>query len=117
MSWKKIDKYFNYFVLGLVCFGAISLFVLLILGGIQTGDLTWLGLPVWLWNNANTSYFFLGCFTVGGVSESVLKSMGDKEEDAFTAAMMLFFSGLLWPVVWSVIVFDWFRKRSKRGET
>lgn len=117
MNWKKIDKYFSNFVLGLVYFGAISLIILSIIGGIQTGDLTWLGLPVWFWNNVNVLYFFLGCFTVGGVSESILKNMGDKEKDAITAATMLLFSGLLWPVVWSVIVFDWFRKRSKRGET
>ena len=112
MNWKKIDKYFSNFVLGLVCFGIISLFVLLILGGIQTGDLTWSGFPIWLWNNANISYFFLGCFTVGGVSNSILKNMKVQEKDgAEHAVMMLLFSGLLWPVVWSIIVFDWFRKR------
>jgi len=111
MNWKKIDKYFSNFVLGLVCFGIISLFILLVIGGIQTGDLTWSGLPMWLWNNANTSYFFLGCFTIGGISNSILKSMKDTKNDASTAVMMLLFSGLLWPVVWSIVVFDWFRKR------
>lgn len=110
---KKISKYFS---LGLVCFGIVALILLSIIGGIQTGDLTWVGLPVWLWNNVDVLYFFLGCFTVGGASTSIFKCMGDKEDDALVAGVMLLFSGLLWPIVWSNVAFNWIRnKENKNG--
>lgn len=119
MNWKKVRKYFDYFVLSVVCFGAIFLIILTIIGGVQTGDLTWTGLPIWLWNNSNMLYFFLGCFTVAGVSNSIFECMNDDKSDneesdkVGTVLVMLFGSGFLWPIVWGVIAFDWSRKKFK----
>ncbi len=115
MNWKKIRKWFDYFMLTLVCVGAISLMILTIVGGVQTGDLTWIGFPIWLWNNTNNLYFFLGCFTIAGVSDPVFKLMDkDKSDDESlkvgTALVMLLGSGFLWPIVWSIVFFDWFRE-------
>lgn len=113
---KKMSKYLSLF---LVCFGIIALILLSIIGGIQTGDLTWTTLPVWLWNNVDVLYFFLGCFTVGGATASIFKTMGNKDKEdkedeaAFVAGVMLLLSGLLWPIVWSNVAFNWIRKKEK----
>lgn len=116
MNWKKIRKWFDYFILGLVSIGAILIIVLTIVGGVQTGDLTWVGLPIWLWNNTNNLYFFLACFTIAGVSDSIFKLMNkdksdDKESDRTgTALILLLGCGFLWPIVWGVVFFNWFRE-------
>ena len=119
MNWKKIKKWIDYFILSVVCFGAIFLIILTIIGGVQSGDLTWVGLPIWLWNNTNNLYFFLGCFTIAGVSNSIFeyinddKSDDEKSDKVGAALIMLLGSGVLWPIVWGVIAFDWFRKKFK----
>ena len=61
MNWKKS---FYYLIMGVIYFGIISLIVLSIMGGVQAGDLSWTGLPIWIWNNIDKLYFYLGCFTL-----------------------------------------------------
>ena len=117
MNWKIIKKWWSYFIYFMCGLGIIMIMAATIMGGVQSGDLTLIGFPLWIWANINTAYFFLGCFTAGGIIQAILeldskknKTKDDKDEDDAVGAMlvMIVFSGFLWPIVWSFIFFNWF---------
>ena len=125
MNFKKANLIFNYSMLGLLGVMMGILLVLTIIGGVQSGDLTFSGLPIWLWNHTGIVYFFLGCITVGGMIDPISKDYdktveGKKEEEIGNASLallvLLVVCGIFWPVVWSWVVFDWFRKKFKGEE-
>lgn len=120
MDWKKIGRYWDYFIWSLMALGMISLLILTIVGGIQSGDLTWTNLPVWIWNNPEMTYFFIGCFSAAAISVPALDWFGrttkDKDDNGDAAAavfFMLFLSAVLWPVVWGILAIDWYKDRKR----
>lgn len=125
MNFKKANRIFNYSMLGLLGVMAALTVILTIIGGVQSGDLTFPGLPVWLWTHAGMLYFFLGCITVGGMIDPISKDYdktaeGKTKEEQGNASMalliLLVICGVFWPVVWSWTVFDWSRKKFKGEE-
>lgn len=120
MDWKKIGRYWDYFIWSLMASGMISLLILTIVGGIQSGDLTWINLPVWIWNNSGMTYFFIGCLSAAAISVPALDWFGrttkDKDDNADAAAavfFMLFLSAVLWPMVLGIIAIDWYKDRKR----
>ena len=119
MDWKKINKWWNYFIFFICGLGIIMIMAATIVGGVQSGDLTLVGFPLWIWANINTAYFFLGCLTAGGIIQAVFesdrkkdkekdKTEKDKDNESLGVLFLIILSGFLWPLVWSVVFFDWF---------
>ena len=124
MNLKTINKWWTYFIYFICGLGIIMVMAATIVGGVQSGDLTLVGFPLWIWANINTAYFFLGCFTAGGIIQSLWESENKKDktkkdrdgDEAVGTLLLIVISGFLWPVVWSVAFFDWFWDFIKKGK-
>lgn len=119
MNWKIVNNIFNYLILGLSCIGIGSILILSIIGGIQSGDLTLIGLPIWLWNHKEIVYLFLGLFTIGGILGALLALLEkeEKKDDidpgdrAISMLLFLFICGTFWPAIWGVFAVAWLRDK------
>ncbi len=121
----KILNLLNWVVL-ILLIGTIGLVSLLtVIGGVQSGELTVSGSPIYLWDHKGIVYFFFACITLGGVLKPLLDMFEEtdkkrKAEGKDTTSdgllFVLILCGALWPVVWSLIVFEWFREKFKGEE-
>lgn len=119
MNWDKIGKMFNrlmrYIMYAFMAFCAIMLVAVSILSlyhGIDSGILTWISAPQWLWENFNTVYFLIGSITSGTLlyffmdsldndEKHKKKSESEKNNTMGGLMIVIMFAFVLWPMVWS----------------
>lgn len=121
----KILNAVNWFALILLCSMMGLVTVLTIIGGIQSGDLTLSGLPLWFWGHKGAVYVILSFLTLGGVLQPLMKQFkvieekrAEENKDTTSDGLLLVMivCGAFWPVVWSLVVFEWFREKIKGKE-
>ncbi|KKL86580.1 hypothetical protein LCGC14_1943330 [marine sediment metagenome] len=116
MNWAKvfykIMKCVMFVLMGACAIIIIGASVLVLYHGIDSGILTWVSAPQWLWENFNTVYILIGSMTSGSLlyffmdsldkDEKYKKKSESEKSDTMSGLMVVvMFTFILWPMIWS----------------